>query len=156
GELPDTRLRLEDAPLSKFGATLAASYGDLAARIRSAVSVSQATAAGLGPTSRRSIDIEDAIVRLVRSSASEAAKAAAVRARDWLVEIPPPDAVIHADLHFFNMCVAADGTITGVFDASDAGVDAAAQELSMLHSLGSRFATIAVDAYGSVDIDDIR
>jgi hypothetical protein len=156
GDVPDARQRLEDAPLSPFGANLAASYGELAARIRGAVSMSEASAAGLGPTSRRSIDIDDAIAKLRASNASNPAKAAASRARDWLVAIPQADSVIHADLHFFNLCVAADGTITGVFDVSDAGIDAAAQELSMLHSLGSRFVRIALDAYGPMELADVR
>ena len=53
------------------------------------------------------------------------------------------------------MCVGDDGTITGLFDLSDAGIDAAAQELSHLHSLGSRFAAIALNAYGPIDVEDV-
>jgi len=156
GELPDVWSRLDDAPLSTFGERVAAGYGELAARIRSAVSVVDASAAGLGLTSRRTIDIDDAIARLQVSEGSTAAKVAAVRARDWLVALPPPDAVIHADLHFFNFCVAPDGSITGVFDLGDAGIDTAAQDLSHVYSLGSRFAAIAFEAYGPVDVEHVR
>jgi hypothetical protein len=155
-ELPDARERLDDAPLSELGRRLAASYGNLAARIRRAVPIADANAAGLGLTSRRSIDVDDAIARLETSQASPVIARAARRARDWLVALPPPDAVIHADLHFFNMCVDTNGTITGLFDLSDAGIDAASQELSLVHSLGSRFAAIAIDAYGPVDVEAVR
>jgi aminoglycoside phosphotransferase (APT) family kinase protein len=156
GALPDARARLDDAPLSAFGARLAASYGELAARIRAAVSVADAGAAGFGPTSRRTLDLDDALARLRATQASSAAKAAAERARAWLAAIPAPDAVIHADLHFFNMCLAEDGSIVGVFDLGDAGLDAAATELMYVHSLGSRFAALALEATGAIDVEAVR
>lgn len=156
GTLPDVHARLDDAPLSAFGETLAASYGELAARIRRAVTVADARAAGLDRTSRGTLDVDAAIARLDASTASPAAKRAAHAARDWLVALPPPDAVIHADLHFFNLCAAPDGTISGVFDVGDAGIDSAATELMYVHSLGSRFARIAMAAYGPIDLDQVR
>jgi aminoglycoside phosphotransferase (APT) family kinase protein len=156
GDLPTVAERLDDAPLSAFGERLAASYGELAARIRRAVTVDDARAAGLGTTSRRALDLDDAIARLHASTASAAAKAAAERARSWLAAIPPVDAVIHGDLHFFNMCIDDAGSITGVFDLGDAGLDAAATELLYVHSLGSRFAAIVLEANCEIDIDDVR
>jgi hypothetical protein len=156
GPLPDVRARFEGAPLSAFGERLAASYGELAARIRRAVSIADATAAGLGPTSHRAFDLDDAIARLHATDAPAATKVAAERARGWLAAIPSPDAVIHGDLHFFNMCLAEDGSIIGVFDLGDAGIDAAATELLYVHSLGSRFVAIALDAYGAIDIEAVR
>jgi aminoglycoside phosphotransferase (APT) family kinase protein len=156
GAIPDVRARLEDAPLSAFGERLAASYGELAARIRSAVSIDEARAAGVDVTTRRTLDLDDAIARLHATTVSPVAKAAAQRARRWLAAIPPIDAVIHADLHFFNMCVDDDGSITGVFDLGDAGLDASATELMYVHSLGSRFAAIALEANPGIDVEDVR
>jgi aminoglycoside phosphotransferase (APT) family kinase protein len=156
GAVPDAAGRLGDAPLSAFGERLAASYGELAARIRSAVRVDDAIAAGLAPTSRRVLDLDDAIARLHASTASPAAKTAATRARSWLAAIPPVDAVIHGDLHFFNMCVDDAGSIIGVFDLGDAGLDAAATELMYVHSLGSRFAAIVLDANRDIALEDVR
>src|SRR5262249_13871557 len=153
---PDARARLDGAPLSAFGERLAASYGELAARIRHAVSITDAAAAGLGLTSRRVLDVDDALARLRATDAPASTKAAAPRAPAWLAAIPPPDTVIHGDLHFFNMCLARDGAILGVFDLGDAGIDAAATELLYIHSLGSRFAAIALDAYGPIDRDAVQ
>jgi hypothetical protein len=156
GAIPDAWARLDDAPLSAFGERLAASYGELARRIRSAVSIADAIAAGLGPTSRRTLDLDTAIASFHRSSAPAAAKRIADRARTWLAAIPPADAVIHADLHFFNMCLDEEGAIAGVWDLGDAGLDAAATELLIVHSLGSRFAALAIEAYGPVDVEAVR
>ena len=156
GAIPDVYERLDGAPLSAFGERLAASYGELAARIRRAVTVDDAHAAGLGPTPRRALDLDEAIARMHASTASATAKAAAERARSWLAAIPPVDAVIHADLHFFNMCVDDAGSITGVFDLGDAGLDAAATELMYVHSLGSRFAAIVLEANPDIDVEDVR
>jgi len=154
-EPPAVRVRLDGAPLTAFGERLAASYGELAARIRRAVSLADGVAAGLGPTSHRTLDLDDAIARLHASSASTAAKVAAERARAWLTAIPQADAVIHGDLHFHNMVLAEDGTITGVFDLGDSGLDAAATELLYAPSLGSRFLAIALDAYGAIDVEAV-
>lgn len=156
GGLPDISARLDGAPLTAFGQRLAASYGELARRIRSAVSVDSATAAGIATCSHRALDIDDTIARLHASNASRAAKSAAVKARTWLRELPPTDAVIHGDLHFHNMCLAEDGSITGVFDVDDAGIDAAATELLYIDSIGPRFATTALDAYGPITLEDVR
>lgn len=156
GPPPDAWVRLDGAPLSAFGDRLAASYGELARRIRGAVSVADATAAGFGPCLRRTLDLDGAIARLQASSASDAAKAAAQRLRPWLAALPPPDAVIHSNLHFFNMCLADDGSIVGVFDLDGVGIDAAATEFLYVHSLGSRFAATAFAAYGPVDDEDVR
>jgi aminoglycoside phosphotransferase len=147
---------IEDAPLSPFGERVATSYGELAARIRRAVSVEDASAAGLGTTSRRDVDLDDILARLDATDASSATKAAARRARSWLEALPPPDAVIHGDLHFFNMVTADDGTITGVFDFGDAGVDSAPTELLYVHSLGPQFVAQVVEAYGETDLDEVR
>jgi len=51
------------------------------------------------------------------------------------------------------MCLAEDGSIIGVFDLGDAGIDAAATELLYVHSLCSRCVAIALDAYGAIDLD---
>jgi hypothetical protein len=147
---------IDDAPLSPFGERVAASYGELAARIRGAVSVADAAAAGLGETSRRTLDLDDVLARLDATHASAATKTAARRMRPWLAALPPPDAVIHGDLHFFNMCTAADGTITGVFDFGDAGIDEAATELLYVHSLGPQFVARVVEAYGDIDLEAVR
>jgi hypothetical protein len=47
-----------------------------------------------------------------------------------------------------NLCIAADGAITGVFDVGDAGPDAPETDLQYAHSLGPRFVEIATRAYG--------
>lgn len=153
---PDASALFDDAPLAAFGERLAASYGDLAKRIQTTVSVADGVAAGIGTTSRREIDVDTGISRLHASSASAKAKQAAERLRTWLTTLPPPDAVIHADLHLWNICCADDGSIVGVFDFGDAGIDAAAQELSLADSLSSRFGAIAIDAYGPVDLEHVR
>jgi aminoglycoside phosphotransferase (APT) family kinase protein len=156
GSPPDAWTRLADAPISPFGERLAASYGELAKRIRTAVSVDAAKTAGITLCPRRELDVDAAIDRLQATSASRAAKLAAERARDWLAAIPAADAVIHADLHFFNLCCAEDGTIVGLFDLDGAGIDAAATELLYVHALGPRFVAIALDAYGAIDDNDVR
>lgn len=157
GPVPDARARMISAPLTPFGERVARSYGELAARIRRAVSVDDARAAGFREvTTRRSLDVDKAIAALLHTSASQPAKDAAVRLREWLVRLPPVDAVIHADLHFFNMCCDASGAIVGVFDVGDAGIDAAATELLYVHSLGAEFLATVLDAYGEVNLDDVR
>ncbi|HEX4454767.1 MAG TPA: phosphotransferase [Kofleriaceae bacterium] len=156
GPSPSARDRFDSCPLSRFGARVAASYGEVAARIRRAVSLDEARAMGLGPTSRRTFDLGDALARLHASDASPAAKAAAVRSRAWLEALPAADAAIHSDLHFFNLCVDANGTITGLFDFGDSGIDAAATELLYVHSLGADFTQCVLDAYGPIDLDDVR
>jgi len=154
GPSPSARDRLDAAPLSPFGVRVAESYGELAARIRRAISLDEA--ADVGPTSRRTFDLDDALARLHASAASPAAKTAALRSRAWLAAIPPADAVIHSDLHFFNMCVDDAGAITGLFDFGDSGLDAAATELLYIHSLGAEFTQRVLDAYGPIDLDDVR
>lgn len=156
GELPGVAARLAGAPLSAFGETLAHSYGELAARIRRAVSTADARAAGLGETSHRALDVDRALACLDASAASAAAKAIARRRRAWLAAIAPPDAVIHGDLHFHNMCVAPDGAITGVFDVGDTGLDDPAIELMYVDSLGAHFAAAALRAYGTIDRDAVH
>jgi Phosphotransferase enzyme family len=156
GPFPNVSDRLDGAPISAFGRRLAESYGELARRIRGAVSVSEARAAGIGMTSRRVLDIDDVLARLHASSASPAAKRAGEKTRGWLAALPPVDAVIHGDLHFHNMCLAEDGSITGVFDVEDAGIDAAATELLYIESIGPHFAATVVDAYGPISIEDVR
>jgi hypothetical protein len=156
GALPAVSDRLDGHALSAFGRRLAASYGELARQIREAVSVDDAKAMGLGMCSHRTLDIDDAIGRLHATAASDSAKQAANHARGWLTAVPPADAVIHGDLHFFNMCLAEDGSITGIFDLGDAGIEAAATELLYVESLGSRFMATALDAYGPISVDDVR
>lgn len=156
GEPPDAWARYSDTSLTPFGERLAASYGDLAMKIRSAVSVADASAAGIDMCRRRVLDLDDTIARLHASSASAAAKLAAERVRPWLADVPPPDAVIHADLHFWNLCLADDGTIVGVFDLDDSGIDCAATEFLYVHSLGPRFVATALAAYGDINLEDVR
>jgi aminoglycoside phosphotransferase (APT) family kinase protein len=75
----------------------------------------------------------------------------------WLVADTAASVVIHGDLHFHNLCTAEDGTITGVFDVGDAGADAPETDLQYVHSLGPRFVSIAVAAYGRpLDMASIR
>lgn len=138
-----------DAPLSAFGERLAESYGELAARIRGAVTLADGAALGFGP---RSIgDLDAAIDILATTSAPPHVVAAVTRARAWLIAPPVPTAVIHGDLHFFNMCLASDGAVVGVFDLDDSATDAAETELHYVHSLGPRFVARALAAYGAHD-----
>lgn len=156
GTPPDAIARLEDAPITPFGERLAESYGELAARIRSATDIDDARAADIAESSRRTLDLGCALAELDASAASPHAKRAAHGSRDWLARLARPDAVIHADLHFHNMTLADDGTITGVFDLGDAGLDEAAGELLYIHSLGPRFVARALAAYGAVDVEAVR
>ncbi len=152
GVRPSVAQLLDGAPVSAFGERLATSYGEVAARIRRAVSVDDARAVGFAATSRATLDLDAALAKLRASQAAAAAKTNADRARRWLAELPPVNAVIHGDLHFFNMCAHPDGQIAGVFDVDDAGLDAAETELLYAHSMGSRFVELVVAAYGPVDL----
>lgn len=157
GAPPDARGRLAtDAPLSTFGARLAASYGELAAQIHAAVPACDPIAIALGP--RAPMDIDAALAALRGDPSVPAATIDAVaRARPWLAAVPDATAVVHGDLHFHNLCIAADGTITGVFDVGDAGRDAPETDLQYAHSLGPRFVAIATRAYGRpLDVGAIR
>ena len=75
--------------------------------------------------------------------------------RAWVAAIPPPDAVIHADLHLWNICFADDGSIVGVFDLDYAGIDSAATEFLYVHAFGSRFVATALDAYGPIEVEAV-
>ncbi|TMQ08804.1 MAG: hypothetical protein E6J91_32320 [Deltaproteobacteria bacterium] len=134
GAPPDARGRFaDDAPLSRFGARLAASYGELAAQIHAAAALRD------------------------DPSVTAATIEAVARAMPWLAATPPATAVIHGDLHFHNLCLSADGTITGVFDLGDAGGDAPEADLQYAHSLGPRFVAVAVHAYRRpLDMNAIR
>ena len=100
GEPPRGAARYSvDAPLSAFGERLADSYGELAARIRGAVTLADGTALGFGP--RAIGDLDAAITTLATTSAPPHVVAAVTRARAWLVTPPVPTAAIHGDLHFF-------------------------------------------------------
>ncbi len=79
-----------------------------------------------------------------------------MRSRAWIEALPAPNAVLHSDMHFFNLCVDANGAITGLFDFGDSGIDAAATELLYVHSLGAEFLQRVLDAYGPIDLDDVR
>ncbi|TMQ23588.1 MAG: aminoglycoside phosphotransferase family protein [Deltaproteobacteria bacterium] len=146
----------DDAPLSRFGARLAASYGELAAQIHAAVPAADPLASALGP--RAPMDIDAALAALRDDPSVTAATIEAVaRAMPWLAATPPATAVIHGDLHFHNLCLSADGTITGVFDLGDAGGDAPEADLQYAHSLGPRFVAVAVHAYRRpLDMNAIR
>ncbi len=157
GEPPEAVVRLSDeAPLSAFGARLAASYGELAARIHAAIPANDALATTLGP--RTPLDLDAVLAAMRDAPLVEAATIdAVVRAMPWLRERPHATGVIHGDLHFHNMCLADDGSISGVFDVGDSGLDAAEHELHYAHSLGGRFAAAALRAYGRpLDVDAIR
>jgi len=91
------------------------------------------------------------------ASVSAATIETLARALPWLAVPPPATAVIHGDLHFHNLCLADDGTISGVFDLDDAGLDAAEADFQYVHSLGPRFVAIVVHAYGRpLDMAAIR
>jgi len=143
-----------DAPLSPFGACLADSYGELAARIRNAVSLADGAAVGVG--ARPAGDLGAAIAMLAETSAPRHVVAEVARAQAWLLAPPLPSAVIHGDLHFHNLCLADTGAITGVFDLDDAGADAAETELHYVHSLGPRFVARALAAYGAHDRREVE
>jgi hypothetical protein len=157
GAPPDARGRFaDDAPLSRFGARLAASYGELAAQLHGAVPAGDPLAVALGP--RAAMDVAGALAALRGDPGVTAATVDAVeRALPWLAATPPATTVIHGDLHFHNLCLAGDGTITGVFDVGDAGTDAPEADLQYAHSLGPRFVAVAVHAYrGPLDMAAIR
>jgi len=141
--------------LSAFGARLAASYGDLAARIRRAIPLAEAQLVGFPLSPRRQLDFDAVLERLRVVDSTKTLHRAALRSRAWLEAVPAPDALIHGDLHFFNLCCAEDGTIIGVFDLGHAGIDATATELLYVHSLGRAFVELAIDAYGPVDLRDV-
>lgn len=143
-----------DAPLSAFGERLADSYGELAARIRGAMTLADGVAVGFGP--RDTGDLDLAIATLATTSAPPHVVTAVTRARGWLVAPPVRTAVIHGDLHFSNMCLADDGAIVGVFDLDESGVDAPETELHYLHSLGPRFVARALAAYGVHDRREVE
>ncbi len=160
--LPDAFTRLDPScPLSPFGARLAQSYGELAARMHGAFAVGEAAAIrvhGVGPvddataigiTTRPPFELDAALVQLRTTSIARELVDKAERARAWIAEGPPVTTVIHGDLHFHNMCLAEDGSIIGVFDIGDAHVDGAESEFHYVHSLGPRFVEIALAAYGS-------
>jgi len=156
GAKPDEHARVGDVPLSPFGERLATSYGDIARRIRGAVSVAEATAAGIGPSWRRSVDLEAALALFHETDAPPSAKAKAAASRAWITALRPADAVVHADMHLWNLCFAEDGTIIGVFDLDLAGLDYAAQELLYIHAFGSRFVARTLDAYGAIELETVR
>jgi aminoglycoside phosphotransferase (APT) family kinase protein len=95
------------------------------------------------------MDVDAALAALRRDPHAPAATIDLVaRALPWLADAPAATAVIHGDLHFHNLCIAADGEITGVFDVGDAGRDRAETDFHYAHSLGPRFVAIATRAYG--------
>src|SRR5262245_54945064 len=85
GGRPDARGRLaDDAPLSRFGARLAESYGELAARIHAAVPAQDPVAIALGP--RQPADVVGALAALrMDTSVSGATIDAVARAVPWLI-----------------------------------------------------------------------
>lgn len=153
-ELPTLAGRLVDAPLTPFGERVADSYGDLAARIRRAVDPAEARAMFRESDIRR-FDLDAAIAAYLAADAPERTKAIAVRRRAWLADLPPVDALVHADLHFHNLCTAPDGTIAGLWDFGGVGLDAHATELHYAPSLGRQFVERAIAAYGPVDREAI-
>lgn len=154
--MPDGRRRLDEAcPISPFGLRLAESYGELCARMHAAVSLDDARAFGL--REKPPMDLEAALVRLAASPIERGLVERAVRAKRWIAEPPPITVVVHGDLHFHNMCLAADGTITGVFDIGDAHLDGPATELLYVHSLGPRFVAGVLAGYGApVDLELVK
>ncbi len=154
--MPDARSRLDEAcPLSPFGVRLAESYGERCARMHAAVSVDDARAFGIREKPR--MDLDAALVCLGASPVERRLVERAVRAKRWIAEPPPITVVVHGDLHFHNMCLAADGTITGLFDLGDAHLDGPATELHYVHSLGPRFVAGVLAAYGApVDIELVK
>ena len=149
--LPDGNARLDPScPLSPFGARLARSYGELAARLHS---VTNADAI----TTRPPFELDAALAKLRTTSIACELIDKAERARSWIAEGPAPSCIVHGDLHFHNMCLAEDGSITGVFDIGDAHVDGPESEFHYVHSLGPRFVELALEAYGApLDVEHIR
>lgn len=146
--MPDGRLRLDEAcPLSAFGARLAESYGELCARMHAAVSAADARAFGIREKPR--MDLDAALARLGEAPVDGVLVERAVRAKRWLSETPPVTVVVHGDLHFHNMCLAADGAITGVWDLGDAHLDGVETDLLYIHSLGPRFVAGVLAGYGA-------
>lgn len=146
-------------PLSPFGQVLAASYGELAATMHSAVPIADGFVGALGHWDP--IDLDDVERRLAAYRASAASIAAFAKAAAWLADTPPTDAVLHGDLHFHNMCLADDGRIIGVFDVDAAALGSRWTDLQYVHSLGPRFVAIASAAYErtsgtAVDDDAVR
>jgi hypothetical protein len=140
------RERLEGAALSGWGEQFATSYGELAARIRGAVTLNAAFAAGFPDVHDRKLDVDLALSLLEASSTSAIVRRKAQRVRDWLASAPAIDAVVHGNLRLASLCASGSGCVVGVFDLDEAGLDEAAGELRYAHSLGSRFAGIAASA----------
>lgn len=148
-------LRLADAELTAFGVALATHYGKLARNIRQAVTLREARDFHLPAVVRTSLDVDLALALLEASAASSRAKAKAKRLRDALAFELPPDAVIHGELKLANIYVS-DDAIVGVANLETAGVAYAATELGHTYWLGSRFASLALAAYGEVDVTGTR
>jgi aminoglycoside phosphotransferase (APT) family kinase protein len=76
--------------------------------------------------------------------------------RSWITERATPRVAIHGDLHFHNMVLSPEGDIIGVFDFGDAHLDSPEQDFHYAHSLGPRFLSLAMEAYGPLDEAHIR
>lgn len=154
--MPDAHLRLDAAcPLSPFGERLADSYGALAAMMHAAVTAGDARTFGIA--TKPPMDLAAALAHLRASPIERALVAKAERARAWIAKGETPSVVVHGDLHFHNMCLATDGTITGVFDIGDAHLDSPEADFHYVHSLGPRFVKRALAACGAaLDEDAIR
>jgi hypothetical protein len=144
--LPDGFTRLDaGCPLSPFGARLAQSYGEMAARMHGAIAMDEIS----GITVRPPMDLDAALDRLRATSVPRELVEKAERERAWIAEGPANSVIVHGDLHFHNMCLAQDGSIIGVFDLGDAHADGPESEFHYVHSLGPRFVEIATAAYGA-------
>lgn len=145
----------ERAPLTPFGARLAASYGELAARI--AATTTAAEGAALGLSTHPPVDLDEAERHLFESAASRAAVERLAGYRAWLEAPTPLDVVVHGDLHFHNLALAESGEISGVFDLDAAAVSTRWTDLQYASGLGPRFLRRATEAYAAtsgVVVDD--
>lgn len=149
--LPDGNARLDPhCPLSPFGARLARSYGELAAKLHTLTHLP-------GLAARQPFELDAALAKLRGTPIARALVDKAGRARSWIAKTPEPSCIVHGDLHFHNMCLADDGSIIGVFDIGDAHADGPESEFHYVHSLGPRFVELALEAYGApLDVEHIR
>jgi len=133
-----------ECPLTRWGEALAQDLGRILARFHRAMTATEGRAAGFRPYR---IDWEEVERVLHALPGLETMTHAARAARAWDESRTVEEVVIHGDPHFFNVFAAEDGRVSGLVDFGDAAVGERTEDLRYLHSNGTRFARIAVDAY---------